>query len=392
MAFACFGVAFVATGWLWVPWDAARGITPATATTVFTPEQIARAEAYAGTSRLLSWTSLAVNLAVLTLLATRGCRTWLIARIPGPWWAQTIVAVVAVTAAVRLATLPFAYALLRHRVVAGTSVQGVGDWLRDVAVSWLVGTSLQAVALVLLVAAIRSLPRVWPVVAGIGAATFVVVGSLAYPVLVEPLFSDFTPLPAGQLRTDLFSMADEQGIELGDVLVSDASARTTTLNAYVSGLGATKRVVLYDTLVEGASHDEVMVVVAHELAHAANHDVWIGTTLGALGAGAGMGLLGVWLGSRRHRGDAALVPVLLLAFAAATLLTDPVNSGVSRALESRADADSLAATQAPDAFVAMHLELALRSLADPTPPRLSQWWWGSHPTVLERIGRTREWE
>ena len=277
-------------------------------------------------------------------------------------------------------------------MVAGTSVQGVGDWLRDVAVSWLVGTSLQAVALVLLVAAIRSLPRVWPVVAGIGAATFVVVGSLAYPVLVEPLFSDFTPLPAGQLRTDLFSMADEQGIELGDVLVSDASARTTTLNAYVSGLGATKRVVLYDTLVEGASHDEVMVVVAHELAHAANHDVWIGTTLGALGAGAGMGLLGVWLGSRRHRGDAALVPVLLLAFAAATLLTDPVNSGVSRALESRADADSLAATQAPDAFVAMHLELALRSLAAPPPPRLSQWWWGSHPTVLERIGRTREWE
>ena len=92
--------------------------------------------------------------------------------------------------------------------------------------------------------------RAWPAIAGGVLAGFVLVGSLVYPVLVEPIFNDFEPLPDGELRSQILALADEEGVDVDEVLVADASRRTTTLNAYVSGLGATRRVVVYDNLVE----------------------------------------------------------------------------------------------------------------------------------------------
>ena len=89
----------------------------------------------------------------------------------------------------------------------------------------------------------------------------------------------FTPLPAGQLRTDLLQLAARDHVPVEDVLVADASRRTTALNAYVSGFGSTRRIVLYDTLVEKASPREVELVVAHELGHAKRQDVLHGTLL-----------------------------------------------------------------------------------------------------------------
>ena len=90
-------------------------------------------------------------------------------------------------------------------------------------------------------------------------------GSFVYPVLVEPLFSSFTPLPDGPLRTGVLELAEVEGVHVDDVLEADASRRTTTLNAYVSGFGSTRRVVLYDNLVRDVPEDQVLSVVAHEL-------------------------------------------------------------------------------------------------------------------------------
>ena len=84
--------------------------------------------------------------------------------------------------------------------------------------------------------------------------------------MVEPLFNWFTPLADGPLRTQILELADEEGVEVDDVLVADASRRTTTLNAYVSGFGSTRRVVVYDNLVDDLPEDQALSVVAHELA------------------------------------------------------------------------------------------------------------------------------
>jgi STE24 endopeptidase len=177
--------------------------------------------------------------------------------------------------------------------------------------------------------------------------------------------------------------------------VADASRRTTTLNAYVSGFGSTRRVVLYDNLVDGVPRDEALSVVAHELAHAKHDDVLTGSLLGAAGAVFGVGLLALAVGALARRGrppmrDPAVVPVALALFALASLLASPVQNTISRQIETRADVDALEATHDAPAFERVQRELALRSLADPTPPWLSQFWFGSHPTGLTRIAIARQ--
>jgi STE24 endopeptidase len=207
-------------------------------------------------------------------------------------------------------------------------------------------------------------------------------------VLVEPAFNHFTPLPDGRLRTDILHLADQEGVHLDDVLVADASRRTTTLNAYVSGYGSTRRVVLYDTVLHDLPRRQILSIVAHELGHARHDDVLVGSVLAALGTTAGIGLLGLLLPVvRRREGalrDPVAVPAVLALVALGTLLSSPVNNGLSRQIETRADVDSLQTTRDPQAFVTMQKQLALHALSD-QPPAWSQFWFGSHPTTLERI-------
>ena len=106
--------------------------------------------------------------------------------------------------------------------------------------------------------------------------------SFIFPVLVEPVFNRFTPMPAGDLRDSLLALAKKDGVPVRDVLVADASRRTTALNAYVSGLGPTRRIVVYDTLLNQAPPEQVRAVVAHELGHARNGDVVTGTVIGTV--------------------------------------------------------------------------------------------------------------
>jgi STE24 endopeptidase len=237
-------------------------------------------------------------------------------------------------------------------------------------------------ALHIMVGAARRWPRAWPAVAGVLLAGLVMLGSFVYPLLVEPLFNHFEPLPDGELRTKILALADEEGVHVDDVLVADASRRTTTLNAYVSGFGSSRRVVVYDNLLTDEDDPEVLAVVAHELGHARHDDVLTGSLLGAAGAMVGIGLLGLLVAGV---GDPRQVPRVLALAAVATLLASPVQNGISRLIETRADVDSLRATHDPAAFVELQKELARKSLSDPTPYAWSQFWFGSHPTTLQRI-------
>lgn len=389
-------VAFVAIAAARVPWQPVPGGVPdpVPASSVFSPDQIALAEHFARWSRLWSWSSLAVSLAVACWLgfSSRG-RAWA-ERVPGWWWVRIVVVVAALIVVGRLATLPFGVALRQLRLEEGLAAGSWAAWALDVVKAEGVAIVTTSLAVIVLVGCARRWPRMWPAIAGLSAAALVVVGSFVYPVLIEPVFNQFDPLPDGTLRTEVLALADAEGVQVDDVLVADASRRTTTLNAYVSGFGHTRRVVLYDTLVEDTPRDETLSVVAHELAHAKHGDVVTGTTLGAAGALVGVGLLGLLLpvGDRRGAAEVGTVPRVLALAALAALLSAPVQNGISRQLETRADQTALEQTQDPQALVALQRRLALRSHADPTPPAWSQWWFGSHPTVLERIALARSGE
>jgi STE24 endopeptidase len=380
------GVAFVvAAAWL-VPWSPVPGGTPdpVPAESAFTAAEIAAGEHYASWTRLWSWSSLAVQLLVVCALGSARVRERLARRLPGRWWVQVPLAVLLVTLVLRVLALPFGVALQQHRLDHGLSTQSWWGYARDVATGTAVSVVVTSLALTVLVGLARRWHRAWVVAGAALAGGLVLVGSLVYPLVVEPLYNSFTSLPDGSLRTSVLEVADREGVPVDDVLVADASRRTTTLNAYVSGWSGTRRVVLYDTLVESLPEDQVLSVVAHELAHARHDDVLTGTTLGALGAALGVGLLGLLVGGERMR-RASVVPLVMALLAVGTQLASPVENGISRRIETRADVDALKATGDPVAFREMQLVLARRSLADPTPPAWSQWWWGSHPTVLQRL-------
>ncbi len=384
-------LAFVVVAVLLVPWDPVPGgpLHPPAASSVFTAQQIQHAEDYAGTQRLLSWASLAVSLAVACVLGLSRLGTRLVDRVRGPWWWRVVVAVVVLAVAGRLATLPFSI-VLRHRALEfGLTNQAWGPYAVDMLKGLAVGVVATSIALVVLVGVARRWPRAWPAAAGVLLAGLVMLGSFVYPLLVEPLFNHFEPLPDGPLRTQVLALADEEGVQVDDVLVADASQRTTTLNAYVSGFGSSRRVVVYDNLVDGPSRvddREILSVVAHELGHARHDDVLTGSLLGAAGAMFGVGLLGLLVGGRgRGVADPRQVPRVLALMAIATLLASPVENGISRRIETRADVSSLRATHDPEAFAEVQKQLALTSLADPTPYAWSQFWFGSHPTSLQRI-------
>lgn len=401
--------AFVLVAATRVPWHPVPGglPDPVTASSVFTRAQIDRGEHYALWGRIWSWSRLAVSLAVAAWLGFGPVgRRWA-ARLRGWWWVRVVVVVAGLTLAGELVTLPFGIALRRLGLTEGLVAGTWADWGVDQVKGYLVTVVSTSIAVAALVACMRRLPRLWPAVAGLAAAVLVMLGSFAYPLVVEPVFNSFDSLPEGPLRSQVLSLADAEGVHVDDVLVADASRRTTTLNAYVSGFGDSRRVVLYDTLVTGTPTDETLSVVAHELAHAKYDDVLTGTLLGAAGAALGVGLLGFLLAvPRRDRagdsgdsgdsGDAgdevSAVPRVLALVAIATFLVAPLQNGISRAIETRADQTALAVTNAPQAFVDLQRRLALRSHADPTPPAWSQWWFGSHPTVLQRIGLANQFE
>lgn len=391
---------FVVLAAVLVPWAELRPV-PVRADDVarlFTPDEVARAEEYATVRRVLGLASYAVSLLVALGLGLTRAGARLVRAVGGRrWWLAVPAGTLAVLLVGRLATLGFAVAIRRRNLAYGLTEQTwagwAGDYLRSLGMAWM----LTSLVLLVLVATARRSPRLWFAWAGGFAVALTAVGSFLYPVVVEPVFNRFTPLEPGPLRSSVLRLADEVGVEVEQVLVADASRRTTTLNAYVSGFGDTRRVVVYDTLVDGLTPEEARVVVAHELAHARHDDVLVGTGLGAVAALLGVALLALAVDSaalRRRSGtagaqDPAAVPLVLALAALGAFVAAPVQSTLSRVVETRADQVALRTTADPESFVAMQRVLALRALSDPTPPRLTQWWFGTHPTVLERVAMAR---
>ncbi|MGA8992978.1 MAG: M48 family metallopeptidase, partial [Nocardioidaceae bacterium] len=394
LAFAVLAVvAAVTVPWSWVP---GGHLVPPSAGSLFTPEQIARAERYAHARRLVAWSSYGVSLAGLVALGLTPLGARLLRRVQGGrrWWTAVPTGVLVVLLVERALTLPFALVGHRLSVENGLSRQGWGGFLLDVLRSFGVSWVATSVALLLLVGLARRSRRWWFAGASVAAVVLVLAGSFLYPVLVEPVFNRFTPMADGPFKASVMRLAAREGVQVDDVLVSDASRRTTTVNAYVSGFGGTRRIVVYDTLLSSLTPAQARVVIAHELGHARHDDVLLGTALGSLAAVGGVCLLGVALDDRRLRrrsrthgpADPAGVALVLALVAVGGLLASPVQNTVSRAIEARADVDAIRVTGSDETFVQMQRRFALTSLADPTPPWLSQLWWGSHPTVLERAG------
>ena len=383
----------------------------------FTEDEVRACVAYAKPRQRWGLAGYGADLAVLVVLALTGPGRAVVraaAGLAGAWApgrvALATVAVLVVRAGVGL---PFSVRAFRQDARAGLATQGLGGFLRDWAKSRGVGLVLTVLPLSALVLGARWQPPGWPLVAAAAATLLVVALAVAGPVLIEPLFNRFSSLEPGPLRARLLALAETMRVPVRDVLVADASRRTTRVNAYVSGLGRTRRVVVYDTLLAAAGSgppdgagdapssgtDEVVLVVAHELAHVRHRDVLWGTVgaaaLAAVSVLAAVALFDLGPVQRAlgvsGLGDPLAAPGLLLLAALGGLVAAPVASAISRWAEARADWVSLEVTRDPVTAVAVERRLALENRADLHPNRLLMVMFASHPSTMARIAQAWLW-
>ncbi|MGB8650487.1 MAG: M48 family metallopeptidase [Mycobacteriales bacterium] len=397
---ACL-VAVVVTVLLTVPFPVLPGAHPhVDVARDFTAAQVARERAYHAAVRPPGYTSLLVGLAFAAVLGLTGIGSRLVGALPGHWIVKAVLGTALVLVLGQLVTLPFDVQAERVLRRYGLSTQNWAGWTDDLLRGLALKAGTTALVVVVLLALARRFPATWWAWGALVAALFVVLGSFVYPLVVEPAFNTFTSLPAGQLRSDLLALADRDGLRVDDVLVADASRRTTALNAYVSGFGSTRRIVVYDTLLRSASDREVELVVAHELGHAKRQDVLHGTIIGAFGAAAGICALYLllsspWLLARAavpSAGDPRVVPLVLFLGVLAPLLLAPLTNLVSRHIEARADVHSLELTGDLGTFVASEKRLSTVNLSDLSPSPWVYAMFFTHPSGPERIALAREWE
>lgn len=407
VALLVLGAALVVSLGVTTPWSALRAVpggpVPVDPARDFTVAEMAREDAFHAAVRPPAYLSLGVALALALVLGLSPLGARLVATaarpLGGGWAWQVLVGGLALVLAGRLARLPFdawAETVLRRY---GLSTQTWASWAGDVAKAFGLTTGLLLGVLLVVVALARALPATWWLpAAGLGAA-LVVVLSFGYPLLVEPVFNRFTPMEPSPLRSSLLELAERDGVPVREVLEADASRRTTALNAYVSGFGATRRIVVYDTLLRTASPEEVRLVVAHELGHAKRNDVLRGTGIGALGVAAAGCLLFLalgWAPLLRRAGvsgadDPRSVALLLALVAVFTTLAGPLANLVSRRIEARADVHALDLTRDPETFIRMQRRLSLSNLSDLDPHPVVYGLFASHPTAPERIALARSW-
>ena len=402
VAFLVLAVALVAVVLATTPWQPLGPDAPRVAADPardFTPEQIAAENAFHRAARPPGLASVALSLAVAGLLGLTPLGARLVTAVGrGPWPVRAALGGLALSLVPTLLTLPLA--AWRETVLRryGLSTQTWGSWASDQLKAALVGGVLLVLVVVGIVGLARYAPRTWWAWGALGGAALVAAASYVFPLVVEPLFNTFTPMPASPLRQELLDLAERDGIRVGEILVADASRRTTALNAYVSGYGATRRIVLYDTLLDRGTPEEVELVVAHELGHVKHHDVLVETLTGALAAAVAVCGLYLLLTSglvRRVGADGPADPralgLVLFAIAATTFLTSPVTTLVSRRVEARADLHSLDLTGDVESFVESEKTLAVANLSDLDPPAFVYAFFYTHPTSPERIALARAW-
>jgi STE24 endopeptidase len=358
----------------------------------FSAAELDRAEGYRSVQRLLGLAGLGLGGATLAVLALRPPE--LARRLIERAGRRPIRGAAAVGAGLVLVLtvveLPLAAVSHERAKDVGLATQDWLPWLGDKAKSTGIEALFAAGGAALALGLIRRFPRGWWAPAAAGAVAIGVLTIYLFPILVDPLFNDFERLPAGKLRSDVLELSERAGVDVGEVYRVDASRRTTAANAYVGGIGHTKRVVLYDNLLEGFPPEQVRSVVAHELGHVKNRDVPRGLLWLALVAPAGM-FLGQQLARHVRRegwerpGPEAL-PALALSLALVSFALGAGSNVLSRQVEARADAFALELTDDPAAHIALEQRLSVTNLGDPDPPALLHALFGTHPTTIDRIG------
>jgi Zn-dependent protease with chaperone function len=344
---------------------------------------------------------LVILLGVTRLRVGPAIQRWAARRTGRPWLQSVLFAppFLLLIAVLGLPTAIAAHQIERH---FGLSIQGWGSFARDWAIGQAIGLVFGAFLVWLLYAVMRKSPRRWW--AWVWAAVLPVLLFVMFiePLVIEPLFFHFSPLAtehaplADRLRA--IAMKGGEEIPLDRMFLMDASEKLRSVNAYVTGIGASKRVVVWDTTLSAMTDDEIAFVFGHELGHYVLGHVLKGFAVAALGILVALWIasrvLAAWLRSERwgigRLDEPASLPLFLVLFSVLGLLSSPLGGAVSRHFEHQADAFGLEATREVNANVSQAAAHAFQrlgeiDLAEPDPNPFIVWWFYDHPPVRDRV-------
>ena len=362
-------------------------------------DALAQAAAYtAGNHWLLLW-GLVVSGVFTWLIVRWGILGRVAARLGrrGPNLRVLVVAVVCFMLA-SLLTLPWElYAGWWRERAYGRTSQPLGDYLGQQAIATVIFSLLIGLFFVGVYALIRKAGRRWWIWSGALTAVALAVLLLAAPVLIEPIFNDYQPVPEGEVRDALVGMAQRAGVPTDRLFVYDGSRQSNNFTANVSGVGGSARIAISDVAFKGASLDEVKAVTGHEIGHYVLHHLWRSVAVLAV-----LAMLFFFLadrlyprvarafGCRAQLSDPVGLPVVLFMVSAMSLLTQPVSNTLSRIDETEADGYSLETVNLPDALASALVKTA--EYRNPRPQPLQEVLFYTHPSVERRVRMAMEWK
>ena len=322
------------------------------------------------------------------------------------WFFEIALYFIAFTVIGFVADLPLSYyqGFIREHAY-GLSNQTFDKWARDQVTALLVSIGGGVLFIWVPYLLLKKSPRRWWLYTGVAAIPFIVLAAVIQPIWIDPLFNAFGPMKEKALEADILRLADRAGIEGGRVFEVAKSEDTNAVNAYVAGFGATKRIVLWDTILAKLNREQILVVMGHEMGHYVLGHTWkLILSLSALIIAAlyAVHRTSGWLIARyRHRflfgdlSDVASLPLIIVLFSLASLVVTPIALGIQRHFEHEADRFGLEITRDNHAAATAFVKLQQENLGVPRPGRLYTWWRASHPPLGERIDFSndyRPWE
>ena len=282
---------------------------------------------------------------------------------------------------------------LRHKY--GLSDQSLIRWLELNLKGFIINNGLVSLFIWIPYYFMQQSPNTWWLKLGLIAIPFIVLMVFITPLIIDPFFNNYSKLPHGQLRYNIQELLDKADISDAEIYVVDKSKDTNTMNAYMTGIYKSKRIVLWDTTMNNLDNAEITSIVAHEMGHFLKNHIWKNILMGIVGTFIILYILNVssnWVlaESRGAFGfknlyNYASLPLLILMLSLISFFANPIENLVSRYFERQADTYEISLTQDRQSAASAMENLYEKSLGIPRPSNFYKVWYHSHPPLEERI-------
>lgn len=292
-----------------------------------------------------------------------------------------------------LCTLPFQLISYTVSKVYHVSVQSFLNWSKDEGLDFVINFIMMAIVVQVFIYLLNRWKSNWWIVGWLITIPFTLFLTFIQPVVLDPLYNDFSPISDKELETKILALADSAGVPVSHVYEVKMSDETNALNAYVNGIGSNTRIVLWDTTLERLTDGEILFIMAHEISHYVHHHIYFGIAFGLVLSFIGFHIIHIVLkkcGYRFIYSNLSVIPATLLLTSILTFASSPISNTFSRYEERVSDEYAVQLTGDKEAGIKVFQSLSKASLNEVNPPRLVKIFLYSHPTIFERIVNLQE--